>query len=293
MNLSTLRLVHPRFERWVAVLLLTTLPTMAMPVYSPEPIRAVGGGGISSGSGFKLSGSIGQPFVNMPTGRVFSLPSGFWPGAGARPAVVPGCLVLHCPTNVTAPCQSTNGAFVFFEFSATNQCAPSDLSASCAPPSGSLFPIGETSVICRAVGSGQTNQCSFTVTVFCTAPPLACRGSVLDSLGRPLVDVSVTLTGSVVRTVFTDTAGRYEFAGLPSGGSFTVTPSAPSHLFSPSNRTFVVPQGDFEADFIVTTPLEQWQMTQFPQNTPPNLRLPEAGSKALGSLFGDLFSASK
>lgn len=170
MNLSTLRLVHPRFEWWVAVLLLATLPTMAA-VYSPLPIRAVGGGGISSGSGFKLSGSIGQPFVNMPTGRVFSLPSGFWPGAGARPAVVPGCLVLHCPTNVTVPCQTPNGAWVRYHLAATNRCAPHDLGIVCDRAVGSFFPLGTTPVNCVVIGGGETNRCTFNVTVLSTCEP--------------------------------------------------------------------------------------------------------------------------
>lgn len=46
-----------------------------------------GGGGTSTGGGFELSGTIGQPDAGSPTlamtGGEFELVGGFWPGAGS------------------------------------------------------------------------------------------------------------------------------------------------------------------------------------------------------------------
>ena len=78
--------------------------------------------------------------------------------------VVPPCLVLQCPTNLVVPCEGPQGASVRFSVTASNVCQ-GEVSVSCIPPSGSVFEPGVTTVNCTAVGSGQTNQCSFTVTV--------------------------------------------------------------------------------------------------------------------------------
>ncbi|MCA3004772.1 MAG: hypothetical protein LW650_08755 [Planctomycetaceae bacterium] len=49
-----------------------------------------GGGGTSTGGGFTLSGTIGQPDAGVMTGGGFTLQGGFWPGAIGVPA---GCSI--------------------------------------------------------------------------------------------------------------------------------------------------------------------------------------------------------
>jgi len=44
-----------------------------------------GGGGTSSGGGFTLSGTIGQPDAGTLSGGGFTLRGGFWPGASSAP----------------------------------------------------------------------------------------------------------------------------------------------------------------------------------------------------------------
>jgi len=73
------------------------------------------------------------------------------------------------------------GAFVTFTATATDNC---DLTPSivCAPPSGSLFPIGTTTVTCTATDDcGNTDSCTFDIEVRAT--------------NRVLVDVKI-LVGS-------------------------------------------------------------------------------------------------
>lgn len=79
--------------------------------------------------------------------------------------------VIHCPADILAECTSPAGAKVTFTVSAEDAC-DERVDISCQPPSGSTFPIGETTVVCTATDdSGNSSQCSFKVTVADTTPP--------------------------------------------------------------------------------------------------------------------------
>ena len=77
--------------------------------------------------------------------------------------------VLACPTNlvVTAPpgqCQAN----VIFPATATDDSDPAP-AVTCVPPSGSLLPVGHTTALCTAVdASGNSNTCTFPVSVYPT-----------------------------------------------------------------------------------------------------------------------------
>jgi hypothetical protein len=75
--------------------------------------------------------------------------------------------VIACPANQTAVTATVNDAckVVNFTVSATDNCP--GVTVVCAPPSGSCFAVGVTTVTCTATDqSGNTSTCSFTVTVF-------------------------------------------------------------------------------------------------------------------------------
>ena len=73
--------------------------------------------------------------------------------------------MIDCPSNIVVGTLSSNGAVVTFTVTATDQCAPSP-QVICVPPSGSIFPIGQTTVLCTALDAwGNSNQCSFLVNV--------------------------------------------------------------------------------------------------------------------------------
>ena len=80
--------------------------------------------------------------------------------------------VINCPSNivVTAPCGS-NCVPVFYPLPNVFNGAL----VGCNPPSGSCFPVGVTTVFCRATNNcGQVSGCEFTVTVV----PSTAAGSV-------------------------------------------------------------------------------------------------------------------
>lgn len=74
--------------------------------------------------------------------------------------------VLHCPGNMTVACTSAAGAVVEYTSFATIDCKRVPLE--CKPPSGSVFPVGTTTVTCVLVNGAEPITCSFSVTVTCT-----------------------------------------------------------------------------------------------------------------------------
>jgi hypothetical protein len=72
--------------------------------------------------------------------------------------------LLTCPGEKVLEFQDETGAVATYSITATDLCSAVTLVA--IPPSGSVFPIGTTSVSVQATdGSGNSAQCSFTVTV--------------------------------------------------------------------------------------------------------------------------------
>ncbi|MEY2409114.1 MAG: hypothetical protein QOF48_1784 [Verrucomicrobiota bacterium] len=123
--------------------------------------------------------------LSMDGGQTWS-PSVTGPGTvHVVPAIPINCAIITCSSNILAWTCSGNGAVVNYTVGASNICGGT-ISVSCAPASGSTFPIGVTTVACTAtsfnssgVVNGTTN-CTFTVTVIRdTKPPtLACPNSI-------------------------------------------------------------------------------------------------------------------
>ncbi len=77
---------------------------------------------------------------------------------------------ITCPSNVTAvtalTCPASTGSVVDFPPPTVSDNCPG-VTVQCTPPSGSVFPVGTTTVTCTATdASGNTATCSFTLTVF-------------------------------------------------------------------------------------------------------------------------------
>ena len=75
--------------------------------------------------------------------------------------------ILACPTNLVITAASGQcAATATFSATATDACDPNPV-VTCVPPSGSSFPVGRTTVVCTAWDiKGNTNTCSFTVSVY-------------------------------------------------------------------------------------------------------------------------------
>jgi N-acetylglucosamine-6-sulfatase len=78
---------------------------------------------------------------------------------------------LDLPAEITEEAASASGTVVTFTATATDQDM-TELEATCTPPSGSIFPIGETTVTCSVMDFPGNNALgSFKVTIRDTTPP--------------------------------------------------------------------------------------------------------------------------
>jgi hypothetical protein len=116
---------------------------------------------------------------------------------------------IICPAKINLPCSVNLLVPVTFTVTATDNCDPSP-KVVCTPASGSGFPVGATTVNCRATDfSGNTSTCSFTV----TRAPLGFSGFLApiggaDSTGGSFASPLRTFKmGSTVPVKFTASCG--------------------------------------------------------------------------------------
>jgi hypothetical protein len=171
--------------------------------------------------------------------------------------------VLHLPADITAEATSPAGAIVNFSATATD-ARDTNVVVTCAPPSGSQFVLGATTVNCSATNSrNKTAEGSFSVTVVDTTAPVvflngvtngatytlgavpAASCSATDSATGVAVQASLTITGGTANGVghFTATC-----SGAKDGAGNIAAPISASYdvdylfngFFSPvsTNKTF-------------------------------------------------------
>ena len=86
---------------------------------------------------------------------------------------------IDCPPNQTVEFQDEHGTRVFFDPKATDVCSPY-VRIDCYPRSGSVFPIGTSTVRCTAQDvSRNAASCSFQITVL---GPLGVKSNMLSEL---------------------------------------------------------------------------------------------------------------
>jgi len=108
------------------------------------------------------------------------------------------CIELNVPEDIEVPCTAANGAIVRFTVTGRDNCTGGTLALTCTPPSGSVFAVGITSVICiTPPGAGQASA-GFHVEVTDVAPPqINCPSNIVATAQSPLgaiVNYSVTAT---------------------------------------------------------------------------------------------------
>jgi hypothetical protein len=110
---------------------------------------------------------------------------------------------IACPANVTTPATGPGGAAVGYPApSASDNCALN--SVSCAPSSGSTFPIGTTTVTCTATDtSANSSICTFTITVTAQTP----RGTKIQ-VRDELVALLATVTDGTDRKKLQNVIGH-------------------------------------------------------------------------------------
>jgi len=92
--------------------------------------------------------------------------------------------LLHCPSNIVVCVSNRAAATVHYVVTATDDCDPAP-TIDCQPPSGSVFPLGKTIVVCRAEDQcGNESRCDFSVLVLLDGPP---KLTILKEPGHVIV----------------------------------------------------------------------------------------------------------
>jgi len=119
---------------------------------------------------------------------------------------------IECPNNIAVECTGGQTPVTFTVTGADPSGAP--LTATCVPPSGSGFSVGQTTVTCTVTSGGLSASCSFRVTVGDTAPPtITCPANITADATSP--------AGAVVSYIAsaTDPCGIGSLVCLPPPGS--------------------------------------------------------------------------
>jgi HYR domain/Membrane dipeptidase (Peptidase family M19) len=139
----------------------------------------------------------------------------------ASAQVLASPVTIACPADILAEGTGPEGAVVTFQVTA-GSTAGSIISVTCLPPSGSVFPLGNTTVRCTALDSLRNSvSCAFTVTVRDTQPPVLAVPAPIEIACAPAaglpVDFTVTATDvcdTNVIPVCTPSSGSLFPAGL-------------------------------------------------------------------------------
>jgi hypothetical protein len=103
---------------------------------------------------------------------------------------------LECPEDMVVSCAVDSGAVVEFEVIAIDGCDESP-TVTCEPSSGSVFPVGTTTVTCTATDAlGNSSTCTFDVTVEAAEVYIGsatAKPSVLWPPNHKMVDISFDL----------------------------------------------------------------------------------------------------
>lgn len=136
--------------------------------------------------------------------------------------------VLACPDDIVVECASVDGEIVDYPAPLiTNECN-GEPTLECDPPSGSLFPLGTTTVVCRATdAAGNSGVCTFDVTLRAdtVAPELTCPPDLVVSStcgpgGLGLPDTGGARVEFPLPAVTDNCAGEIEVFCDPPSGSF-------------------------------------------------------------------------
>ena len=130
---------------------------------------------------------------------------------------------LQCPLDIVTNCSPVGGGqTVFYN---VYSCG-TNTTVTCKPPSGSLFPVGTTPVICTAKNAaGLTETCQFTVTVIC---------KVVSNRARQRLTITLAEPGAHLLTVNWTGPGILENADTVNGPWVPVPAAKPPYQITPS-----------------------------------------------------------
>jgi Tol biopolymer transport system component len=213
--------------------------TGSEPAWSPDGTKIVfdsNGNGAPNGHDIFLMDADGSSITRLDT----PVPAGdLDPSWQPTEAVAP---VLSLPAELTVEATGPTGATVTFSVSATDDADPAP-TVSCAPASGSTFPLGGTTVTCTATdASGNQSTGSFAVRVVDTLAPMLSLPADLTieatAPGGAAVTYSVSAT-DLVDAAPTVTCAPASGSVFPVGET-TVTCTATDDAGNTATGSFVV-----------------------------------------------------
>jgi hypothetical protein len=95
---------------------------------------------------------------------------------------------LVCPSDMMmVECEGPDGAVVNYPLPVANDACDEQPPVMCAPPPGSLFPLGQTEVVCSATDqSGNPIECTFIINVVDNTPPnIVCPEPITTTCTSP------------------------------------------------------------------------------------------------------------
>ena len=138
---------------------------------------------------------------------------------------------ISCPSNISVNAASAAGAVVNYTTPVgTDNCAGAVTTRIAGLASGSTFPIGTTTVTHTVTdASGNTEQCSFTVTVSCVAPQIVCPANITINNTSGLCGATVTYPAATATGIPVPVIAYSHASGsLFPVGTTTVTATATS-----------------------------------------------------------------
>ncbi|HOY32136.1 MAG TPA: HYR domain-containing protein, partial [Bacteroidales bacterium] len=175
-------------------------------------------GGLASGSHFPVGVTTNIFTVTDAAGNTSTCSFTVTVNDNENPAIT-------CPTNITVNNTSgLCGAMVYYTDPAgTDNCPGATTTQTAGLASGSTYPVGTTTNSFMVTdAAGNTNTCSFTVTVHDNQPPLiTCPGNITETNTSGSCDAVINYS-SPTATDNCQTITTTQTAGLPSGSAFPV-----------------------------------------------------------------------
>ena len=170
----------------------------------------------------------------------------------------PPVIAAHGP--VLAQAAGAAGSFVSYFNPAATDNVDATVIVTCTPASGSLFPIGQTTITCTAsdAAGNQATSVTFTLTVQDTTPPLIIVPATITVEASSAAGAAVSYTATAADTVGVQTFGCSPASGSTFPiGTTTVTCSATDTRNNTAVKTFDVKIQDTTGPAIEGTPADK------------------------------------